>query len=84
MTSVVQGVDSNYRTDLFVPIIARLAHSWATIPTPWRVERFSYQVVADHSRAMTFLLGEGIVPGNEGAGYVLRRASSAARCATAA
>jgi alanyl-tRNA synthetase len=36
-------------------------------------ERFSYQVVADHSRAMTFLIGEGVRPSNEGAGYVLRR-----------
>ena len=73
MTSVVQGVDSNYRTDLFAPIIDRLAELIGHDPETVESERFSYQVVADHSRAMTFLLGEGVMPSNEGAGYVLRR-----------
>jgi alanyl-tRNA synthetase len=73
MTSVVQGVDSNYRTDLFVPIIERLAQFIGHDPETVESERFSYQVVADHSRAMTFLLAEGMTPSNEGAGYVLRR-----------
>jgi alanyl-tRNA synthetase len=73
MTSVVQGVDSNYRTDLFVPIIERLAEFIGHDPETVESERFSYQVVADHSRAMTFLLAEGVTPSNEGAGYVLRR-----------
>jgi alanyl-tRNA synthetase len=73
VTSVVQGVDSNYRTDLFVPIIERLAEFIGHDPATVESERFSYQVVADHSRAMTFLLAEGVTPSNEGAGYVLRR-----------
>ena len=73
MTSAVQGVDSNYRTDLFVPIIDRLAFHLGHRPEEVEAERFSYQVVADHSRAMTFLIGEGVRPSNEGAGYVLRR-----------
>ncbi len=73
ISSVVQGVDSNYRTDLFVPIIERLAAFIGHDPETVESERFSYQVVADHSRAMTFLIGEGIVPANDGAGYVLRR-----------
>ncbi len=73
VTSVVQGVDSNYRTDLFVPIIERLAAFIGHDPDTVESERFSYQVVADHSRAMTFLIGEGVQPSNEGAGYVLRR-----------
>ena len=73
VTSVVQGVDSNYRTDLFVPIIERLAAFIGHDPETVESERFSYQVVADHSRAMTFLIGEGVKPSNEGAGYVLRR-----------
>ena len=71
--SIVQGVDSNYGTDLFVPIIDRLASHLGHRPEQVEAERFSYQVVADHSRAMTFLIGEGVKPGNEGAGYVLRR-----------
>ena len=73
LSSIVQGVDSNYRTDLFVPIIERLAAFIGHDPETVESERFSYQVVADHSRAMTFLTGEGIVPANDGAGYVLRR-----------
>ena len=73
MTSAVQGVDSNYKTDLFVPIIDRLAFHLGHRPEEVEAERFSYQVVADHSRAMTFLIGEGVRPSNDGAGYVLRR-----------
>ena len=73
MASAVQGVDSNYRTDLFVPIIDRLAAHLGHRPEEVEAERFSYQVVADHSRAMTFLIGEGVRPSNDGAGYVLRR-----------
>ncbi|MGH2384186.1 MAG: alanine--tRNA ligase, partial [Candidatus Limnocylindria bacterium] len=73
LTSVIQGVDSNYRTDLFVPIIERLAQFIGHDPETVESERFSYQVVADHSRAMTFVLAEGVTPSNEGPGYVLRR-----------
>ncbi|MGI8999958.1 MAG: alanine--tRNA ligase [Candidatus Limnocylindria bacterium] len=72
LTSVIQGVDSNYRTDLFVPIIERLAQFIGHDPDRIESERFSYQVVADHSRAMTFLLAEGLTPSNDGPGYVLR------------
>jgi alanyl-tRNA synthetase len=73
LASVIQDVDSNYRTDLFAPIIERLAQFIGHDPETVEAERFSYQVVADHSRAMTFLLSEGIKPANDGAGYVLRR-----------
>ena len=73
VTSALQGVDSNYGTDLFTPIIERLAEFIGHDPETVESERFSYQVVADHSRAMTFLLAEGVKPSNEGAGYVLRR-----------
>ncbi len=73
LTSAIQGVDSNYRTDLFAPIIERLAEFIGHDPETVESERFSYQVVADHSRAMTFLLAEGVTPSNEGPGYVLRR-----------
>ncbi len=73
ITSVLQGVESNYRTDLFEPIIQRLAKFIGHDPETVESERFSYQVVADHSRAMTFLLANGVTPSNEGTGYVLRR-----------
>jgi alanyl-tRNA synthetase len=71
--SILQGVESNYRTDLFQPIIERLAVHLGHDPQTVEAERFSYQVVADHSRAMTFLIAEGVQPSNEGPGYVLRR-----------
>ena len=64
----VQGVDSNYGTDLFTPIIERLAEYIGHNPETVESERFSYQVVADHSRAMTFLIADGVTPSNEGAG----------------
>jgi len=73
IASVLQGVDSNFKTDLFAPIIERLAELIGHDPDTVESERFSYQVVADHSRAMTFLLAEAVKPSNEGAGYVLRR-----------
>jgi alanyl-tRNA synthetase len=71
--SIVQQVDSNYRTDLFTKIIERLRFHLGHDPETVEAERFSYQVVADHARAMTFLIGEGVRPSNEGPGYVLRR-----------
>ncbi|MEX1279009.1 MAG: alanine--tRNA ligase-related protein, partial [Chloroflexota bacterium] len=71
--SILQGVGSNYQTDLFIPIIQRLRSHLGHDPETVEAERFSYQVVADHSRAMTFLIAEGVRPSNEGPGYVLRR-----------
>ncbi|NLV74795.1 MAG: alanine--tRNA ligase [Chloroflexi bacterium] len=72
ITSILQGVDSNYGTDLFMPIILKvqslLGHSDAqrlANPTP-------YRVIADHSRALAFLIADGVLPGNEGRSYVLR------------
>ena len=67
MASAIQGVDSNYRTDLFAPIIERLAAFIGHDPETVESERFSYQVVADHSRAMTFLLAEGVTAVERGA-----------------
>ncbi len=73
MASALQQVDSNYDTDLFVPIHARMRELLGHDPDAFEAERFSYQVIADHSRAVTFLIADGVLPSNEGRGYVLRR-----------
>ena len=73
LTSVVQQVPSNYDTDLFAAIHERMRELFGHDPDSFEAERFSYQVIADHSRATTFLLADGVLPSNEGRGYVVRR-----------
>jgi alanyl-tRNA synthetase len=73
LTSVVQQVPSNYDTDLFEAIHSRMRELFGHDPDAFEAERFSYQVIADHSRAITFLLADGVQPSNEGRGYVCRR-----------
>jgi alanyl-tRNA synthetase len=73
--SILQGVDSNYEIDLFAPIFEAI---WAnTRLTPGQraehTNRTASQVVADHIRAATFMTFDGVVPSNEGRGYVLRK-----------
>src|ERR1700758_5275707 len=79
VTSVLQGVISNYDTDLFTPLIKRAAELTGA---PLRKElnkeahtksAASLRVIADHSRAATFLISDGVLPSNEGRGYVLRK-----------
>jgi alanyl-tRNA synthetase len=73
VTSVLQGVDSNYKTDLFSDIIDR-AVDVVGIPYVYDSDQgASYRVLADHARATAFLLADGVFPSNEGRGYVLRR-----------
>ncbi|MGZ9160244.1 MAG: alanine--tRNA ligase [Candidatus Limnocylindrales bacterium] len=73
LASVIQQVPTNYDTDLFTPIHARMRELLGHDPDAFEQERFSYQVIADHSRAVTFLIADDVLPGNEGRGYVLRR-----------
>jgi alanyl-tRNA synthetase len=74
ITAVIQGHLSNYDTDLFSPLLraigerAESAHRGTMDPTD-----ISMRVVADHMRAMTFLIADGVVPSNEWRGYVLRK-----------
>jgi alanyl-tRNA synthetase len=73
LTAVIQGVKSNYDTDLFIPIIRFVEKiSGKTYGTNAEND-VSIRVIADHSRAVTFLIGDGILPANDGRGYVLRR-----------
>ena len=73
LASVLQQVPTNYDTDLFTPIHARMQELLGHDPGAFEQERFSYQVIADHSRAVTFLIADDVLPGNEGRSYVLRR-----------
>jgi alanyl-tRNA synthetase len=73
LTSAIQGVSSNYDTDLFTPIHEAMRAIVGHDPEQFEQERFSYQVIADHARAVTFLVADDVRPGNEGRGYVLRR-----------
>ncbi|HET9266319.1 MAG TPA: alanine--tRNA ligase [Vicinamibacterales bacterium] len=75
ITAVIQGKLSNYDTDLFTPILAAIGkHAGrsygASLDDPADV---SMRVIADHLRAMTFLIADGVVPSNEWRGYVLRK-----------
>ncbi|MGC2646623.1 MAG: alanine--tRNA ligase [Candidatus Sulfotelmatobacter sp.] len=104
VTAVLQGVISNYETDLFTPLIERAAEltGWAdegvsrsvscssqtnggatdapvrraqqsSTGSPSHKSAASLRVIADHSRAATFLISDGVLPSNEGRGYVLRK-----------
>ena len=96
ITAVLQGVVSNYDTDLFIPLIERAAELTGTSLkkelqkesvgrtllsasehrsslTAGHQSAASLRVIADHSRAATFLISDGVIPSNEGRGYVLRK-----------
>jgi alanyl-tRNA synthetase len=69
MAMVLQGRDSAYETDLFAPVVAAVRSALAGTGAGER----DIRIVADHVRASTFILGEGVVPSNEGRGYIPRR-----------
>ena len=73
LASVLQGVPTNYDTDLFTPIHEAMRNLLGHDPEKFEAERFSYQVIADHVRSLTFLVPDGVRPTNEGRGYVMRR-----------
>ncbi|MGD0507375.1 MAG: alanine--tRNA ligase [Terriglobales bacterium] len=79
IASVMQGVISNYDTDLFTPLIKRAAELAGTsLKKELNKEAHtksaaSLRVISDHSRAATFLISDGVTPSNEGRGYVLRK-----------
>ena len=73
LAAVVQGVTSNYDTDLFLPIIGGISRQCGVPSGKSPALDAAMRVVADHARATAFLIADGIVPSNEGRGYVLRR-----------
>jgi alanyl-tRNA synthetase len=71
LAAILQGVHDNYDTDTFRALIAASAE--ATGVAPDGPHRVSHRVVADHLRSTSFLIADGVLPSNEGRGYVLRR-----------
>jgi len=70
VAAVLQGKISNFETDLFTPLIARAAELTGVKND---VGNASLRIISDHARAATFLINDGVVPSNEGRGYVLRK-----------
>ncbi len=73
IAAILQGVKNNYETDLFVPIISRTMQLLGRGRSHYQEHRAAYHTIADHSRAIAFLIADGVRPGNEGRDYVLRR-----------
>lgn len=76
IAAILQDVGTNYHTDLFLPIIsaaeAIVGRAYSRAPEDWEAG-LPIRVLADHARAVTFMLADGVFPSNEGRGYVLRR-----------
>ena len=73
LSSIMQNVHSNYDTDLIRPIILQISKLTGKNYGDNEDRDISLKVIADHARAVTFLVGDGVMPSNEGRGYVLRR-----------
>ena len=73
VAAVLQRVISNYETDLFTPLIESAEKLCSSTLTARPDLAASFRIIADHSRAATFLISDGVVPSNEGRGYVLRK-----------
>jgi alanyl-tRNA synthetase len=73
LAAVIQGKLSNFDTDLFQPLIQKAAELTGTRYGKGPDSDASLRIIADHSRAATFLVSDGVVPSNEGRGYVLRK-----------
>ena len=73
IAAVIQGADSNYDTDLFQPILQEASALSGVAYGLDRSNDISLRILADHARACAFLIGDGVIPGNEGRGYVLRK-----------
>ncbi|MDD3899143.1 MAG: alanine--tRNA ligase [Syntrophomonadaceae bacterium] len=72
LASLLQGVNSNFDTDLFIPLIKQI-EKLSGQKYHQGEKGFPFRVIADHSRTCTFLIADGVLPSNDGRGYVLRR-----------
>ena len=73
LVRILQNVDTGYETDLFTPIISKVEEISGHKYGEDTESTYAIRVVAEHGRSVTFLVADGVVPGNEGRGYVLRR-----------
>ena len=73
VTAMVQGKPNNFETDLLFPLVEEAGRLTGAKYGEDKEKDFSLKVITDHSRAVTFLINDGVVPSNEGRGYVLRR-----------
>jgi alanyl-tRNA synthetase len=73
ITTIMQGVSNNFHADIFAPYLARMEKLIGRAYDRNDPACASYRVIADHARAVAFLLADGVFPSNEGRGYVLRR-----------
>jgi alanyl-tRNA synthetase len=72
LASILQGKDNNYDTDAFQPIMARIQQLAEQDDDERQANLYRYRAIADHARSCTFMIGDGVLPGNEGRSYVLR------------
>jgi alanyl-tRNA synthetase len=72
VTALAQDARANYDTDLFAPILCCVQDMLGHDDKTMQEQSIPYRVIADHGRAVTFLVGDGVIPGNEGRNYVLR------------
>ncbi len=72
LASILQGKDNNYDTDAFAPIMERIQQLLGQNEVHRQQHLARYRAIADHSRSITFLIADGVMPGNEGRSYVLR------------
>jgi alanyl-tRNA synthetase len=73
LAAVLQGKISNFNTDLFRPLVERAAKLTGARPGGSAGDDPSFRIIADHARSSTFLISDGVIPSNEGRGYVLRK-----------
>jgi alanyl-tRNA synthetase len=72
VVAMSQGVVATYDTDLFTPVLRRVKELLGHSDEEYEENIVAYRVIADHGRAVTFLAGDGVIPGNEGRNYVMR------------
>lgn len=72
IVAIIQGVNSNYRTDLFLPLLDKIRELTGDSAQKMDENFTPYRVIADHTRAATFLIADGVIPGNIGRNYVCR------------